>query len=228
MKMTVLRDNGNPNDFSIGIIAVSRHQDALRDGIHRPLTGDVSRVPTAYQDIGYGCTRAARGPLPYKHIGHTAVIARIGGVITFARGFVPQRVNEINIANQQAVMGVIQEVRDWDGVVGAWHDDIAMLEDPTCISYEIHVSQIVATSLPLWFRFRRYVPRNIDYLIYSLLHGRGNSAFNCVGAALTLITEYLDEQLERGRITQNVFEDFLGLVGVDTNQGHLIRRMLQG
>jgi hypothetical protein len=132
--MAVLLNNGNTDDNSVGLVAVSSWQGWLN---HTPSTAKqepgpgygVSNLARLYSTFTWSSPKSAFG---YTKNGHTALVARRGGAIIQVVGFNP---------NSFFLAGLLQTLRGNDITVqGLWYDDAAMINDPTAVSYEINVS----------------------------------------------------------------------------------------
>src|ERR1700674_2009353 len=127
--MTVLANSGRASDNAVGLAAISRHQGVW--GHDPDLRLDIA-PDDGFQDwlqnnLGVGASRLARRPLTEQFTGHTAVFSRVAGQVQFASGFVP------NITEYAgALLGA--------GGGGHWKNDLPMLDDPTCASFEIPVT----------------------------------------------------------------------------------------
>jgi hypothetical protein len=131
--MAVLQNNGEASDHAVGLVAVSSWQGWLN---HSPR-------PSEYEQPGVGASNLYRlwstftlsspkSAFGYVKNGHTALLARQGGVITRVVGFNP---------NSFLLAGLLQTLKGNDITVqGLWYDDTAMIQDPTAISYEINVT----------------------------------------------------------------------------------------
>jgi hypothetical protein len=131
--MTVLLNNGNNADHSVGLVAVSSWQGWLR---HLPRQSDlqqpgygVSNFTRFFSTFTLSSPKAAFG---YFKNGHTALVTRQAGQITHVVGFNP---------HSYLLAGLLQTFQgNAITVQGLWYDDTAMLNDPTAISYEINVT----------------------------------------------------------------------------------------
>ena len=132
--MAVMLNNGNTSDNAIGLVAVSSWQGWLN---HTPNTKNqepgpgygVSNLSRLYSTFTWSSPKSAFG---YTKNGHTALLARRGGSIIQVVGFNP---------NSFFLAGLLQTLKGNDITVqGLWYDDVAMINDPTAISYEINVS----------------------------------------------------------------------------------------
>ena len=205
--MTVQQNSGSANDHSIGLIAMSKHQGLWRHTPNVPYSTapDANFQTWLANNLGIGATRWQRTPMTEQFTGHTAVMTRVAGIATFARGFVPRIVGYPG-----AFLG--------NGGVGTWQDDIGMISDPTCISFEVPLRQANhATGFPAWFQ------ANQDQInIYSLTGGNANNSFNCVLAAVTSMINYL---LDLGGYEGYVEQ----LCTINSSgQGPLMRKMMSG
>lgn len=203
--MTVVANNGNPNDHSVGLVAVSRHQGWMWHTPDIPLQAAPDQGFGAWlgANLGVGAARWQRGPQQFT--GHTAVLARVGGVVTFVRGFVPNR------------LGIPGALLFGAGVGGHWQDDAGMLADPTAVSFEVPVTQPQAGGFQAWF-----LGRAAAFTTYSLRGGNALDTFNCVLAAVTTLVNYL---LDLGGCEPYVQQ----LMAVNTSgQGAFMRLMYGG
>ncbi len=127
-------NNGNANDHSIGLVAVSSWQGWLR---HLPRRSEyqqpgygVSNFTRFFSTLSWSSPKAAFG---YFKNGHTALVARIQGRVHHIVGFNP---------NSYLLAGFLQTLRGNDITVqGLWYDDRTMANDPTAVSYEINVKE---------------------------------------------------------------------------------------
>ncbi len=205
--MTVVQNSGRQSDNSIGLIAISKHQGLFRHNPtinFEPGAGGAAVLPL----LGVGATRLQRTPLIEQLTGHTAIISRVNGQIHFARGFVPN-----------GIIGSLRAVIFGNNVNGQWQNDIGMIRDPTCISYEIPVTWEQADGFEQWFtinciRLDRYQLRRSD----------GFDSFNCVIAAVTFLIDYL-LRLDEGDYHGYV-EQLVNIAG--PGQGPLIRSIMGG
>lgn len=137
--MPVNANNGNGNDHSVGLVAVSSWQGWLwhaprKSGLEQPGFG-VSNFSRLLSTFTWSSPKSAFG---YFKNGHTALVARVGGRIINVVGFNP---------NSFLLAGLLQTIQGNNIVVqGLWYDDMAMIQDPTAISYEINVTQEQAVS----------------------------------------------------------------------------------
>lgn len=204
--MTFERDTHVPTDNGIGLIAISRHQGFWYHTPNSPFLNQPNNP------LGVGTSRWNRYPLVEQLTGHTAVFSRVGGVLNFARGFVPRWYGYIG-----AFLG--------SGGAGTWQDDIHMTNDPTCIGFEIPVTAAEATQFTNWFLLNS---PTID--TYSLTGGNavggGNAAptFNCVLAATTILVNYFAD------LNNPVYRPYIEqLLTIDSSgQGPLMRRIFGG
>ena len=131
--MAVIPNNGNTSDNAVGLVAVSSWQGWLN---HQPRnTGNeqpgygVSNLSRLYSTFTWSSPKSAFG---YTKNGHTALVARRAGTLTHVVGFNP---------NSFFLAGLLQTLQGNDITLqGLWYDDMAMIHDPTAISYEINVS----------------------------------------------------------------------------------------
>lgn len=131
--MAVLMNSGSANDHAVGLVAVSSWQGWLR---HQPRQSEfqqpgqgVSNLTRFWSTFSWSSPKAAFG---YFKNGHTALLIRQGGRITHVVGFNP---------NSYLLAGILQTIKGNDITVqGLWYDDMAMINDPTAISYEINVT----------------------------------------------------------------------------------------
>lgn len=205
--MTVIVDLMSEQTNSVGIAGISRHQGRWR---HRPdmryeVDPDPTLIAWTEQNMGIGSSRLSRSPLLQQFTGHTAVLSRLRGRVQFVRGLVP------NVSGYPwAFFG--------QGGGGHWQDDSAMLDDPTCVSFEIPVTEEDAGNFPRWFRA---VASEIN--VFALKNGDGFNSFNCVLASLTLLINYLLE-------SENDYSSYvIQLTKVrDSLQGHLMQNIMGG
>ncbi|MEA9564525.1 MULTISPECIES: hypothetical protein [unclassified Xanthomonas] len=205
--MTVLLNSMSGQDNSVGIVGMSRHQGWWN---HSPnmryeVNPDRGLITWTEQNLGIGSSRLSRSPLLEQFTGHTAVISRVGGQVQLARGLVP------NVTGYPwAFFG--------EGGGGHWQDDIAMLSDPTCISFEIPVTAEDAENFPQWFDVA-----SSQINVYALRSGDGFNSFNCVLASLTILINYLLD-------STNDYSSYVSqLTKVeDSLQGHLMQNMMDG
>jgi len=172
--MAVVLNNGNLDDHSVGIVAISRHQGWWRHAPDIPweIAPDEDFDEWAGGNLGIGATRWQRGVQQFT--GHTAVLARTAGAVGFVRGFVPN------------LLGVPGALLFGFTANGHWQDDAPMLGDPTAVSYEIGVTQAQANGFPAWFQGRA-----AGIGAYSLRGGDALDSFNCVLAAVTVLANFL-------------------------------------
>lgn len=205
--MAVMQDSGKQSDNSIGLIAISKHQGFFRHNPRinfEPGVGGAAILP----QLGLGATRLQRTPLIEQFTGHTAIISRVNGQINFARGFVPN-----------GIIGSLRAVIFGSNVHGRWQNDIGMIRDPTCISYEIPVTWAQADGFEQWFTIN-----HIRLDRYQLRDSNGFDSFNCVIAAVTFLIDYLlrlDEVYYQGYV-----EQLVSIAG--PGQGPLIRSIMGG
>lgn len=204
--MAVVTDSGNPLDNCVGIAAISRHQGWWS---HNPSVQLVAPDGNEFQDwlrdnLGIGVSRLARRPLTGQVTGHTAVFSRVGGRVTFVRGFVPNFWGYL-----WAFLGA--------GGGGHWQNDAAMLADPTCVSFEIPVDEYASEIFEAWFGNHA-----AGVAVYSLSRGDAKGTFNCVLGAVTLLVNFLVEVHGPPAYIEQ-------LLTVNSSlQGHLIRRINGG
>ncbi|MBU6955156.1 hypothetical protein [Hahella sp. HN01] len=132
--MTVQANNGNNQDYSVGLVAVSSWQGWLR---HTPRRLNVQQegagASNLYRLWSTFSWQSPKGCVGYFKNGHTALVVRQGGVVTHVVGFNPE---------SYLLAGLLQTTRGNNITVrGLWYDDFAMIQDPTAISYEINVTQ---------------------------------------------------------------------------------------
>lgn len=137
--------------------------------------------------------------------GHTAVMARVAGRVEFVRGLVP------NVSGYLwAFFG--------QGGGGHWQNDLAMLSDPTCVSFEVPVPEAEARAFPLWFN-----NASSAINVYALRNGNAHSSFNCVLGAVTVMVNYL---VESGSDQSAYVQQLLKVQ--DSLQGHVMRDITSG
>ncbi|MDR2439610.1 MAG: hypothetical protein LBE12_09620 [Planctomycetaceae bacterium] len=207
--MTVSINNGNINDHTVGFVAASKHQTGWgflgwRHHPHLPLLAPIPLI--IQQQIGYDSTRWNRTPLLQQFTGHTAIMSRVAGNVNFVRGFSPD--------------GILRSFAMLFGcsVAGVWHNDIPMLGDPTCISYEIPVTNIFAQNFDAWS-----LQRSLQLNTYSLRTSDGLNSFNCVIASITMLVNYLMTNGLYHNYAIRIAENLQG-----SRQGDLIQRVLDG
>lgn len=219
--------NSNNNENTIGLVAISSNQNFVSHpapphhyvpatmqhslGIgsswfRRTLTGILSGLTHGF--TSGGISSSIKGALygsAEPTIGHTAVMARVNGAVIFVRGFLPTL-----IQSPLLFFG-----RD---TTGNWVDDFHILNDPTCISFEIPEQNIGdAANLPLWFLQHQH-----NFNIYSLRRGDAFNTTNCVLAAATMLVNYL---LDQGNYDAYVTQ----LLNIDSSsQGRLMGQILGG
>jgi hypothetical protein len=203
--MTVVFDSGVASDHTVGIFAASRHQGLWSHNPDLPLASP----PGGFRgwlaaNLGIGASRLSRTPIHEQFTGHTAVLSRVAGQVQFARGFVPKVVGYI-----QAFLG--------SGGAGHWQDDLALLGDPTAISFEVPVTRQQAEAFPRWFQASSGAIN-----CYALRRGNAHDSFNCVLGAVTVLMNYLTELGG-----YEAYVEQLQKVG-DSSQGHLIRNIMGG
>jgi hypothetical protein len=205
--MTVSINNGNIHDHTVGFVAASKHQTGwgFLGWRHRPpLLAPMH--PIIQQQIGYNSTRWDRTPLVQQFTGHTAIMSRVAGNVNFVRGFSPD--------------GFLRSCAMLFGcsVAGVWHNDIPMLSDPTCISYEIPVTNIFAQNFNAWS-----LQQSLQLNTYSLRTSDGFNSFNCVIASIIMLVNYLMTDGLYYNYAVNIIENLQG-----SKQGDLIQRVLNG
>lgn len=204
--MAVLINSTLETDHTVGIVAISRHQGAWSHTPNRQFEQHPNENFQHWlqQNLGQGASRLARTPLVEQFTGHTAVISRVAGQVQFVRGFVP------NISGfLWAFFG--------SGGGGHWQNDLAMLSDPTCVSFEIPVTQDQAQNFQNWFNAASGVIN-----VYSLQRGNANTTFNCVLAAVTVLVNYLTSfDGHEGYVEQLLTVN-------DSTQGHLMQGITGG
>lgn len=231
--MTVLLNNGNASDHSVGLVAVSSWQGWLR---HQP-----RRDPEGLEQPGYGVSNFTRfistftfsspkSAFGYFKNGHTAMVARSGGQITHVVGFNP---------HSYLLAGLLQTFKGNEiAVQGLWYDDLAMINDPTAVSYEINVSSGEATQFGtliggLVGRSDLGVNSPNTQYLYSFRPAKveprvGGVVGNCGNMALIILCQFL---YEVGK--SNYAELFTQWVGQNQNtmnfgQGPLMGSMTKG
>jgi hypothetical protein len=212
--MTVMQFNGNVGDFSIGLIATSKHQSGEWNMRHQPKMDWVSDPSqsssesqgqlTGYMQsqLGLDSNRWQRGSVQFT--GHTALFVRSKGNAAWSMGWVPKP----GPGNyfQALVMG--------SECVGEWRDDLSMINDPTCVSVEFPVSQPLTEGLISFFHFVKD-----RYTHYSFSVGASGHC-NCVWAAVEVLRDYA---LLKGL----GFAQRLTKVQ-DPLQGHMMQKVLGG
>jgi hypothetical protein len=203
--MTVLLNSTSTSDHAIGITAMSKHQGFWSHSPQRPFENQVGDFGKWLADnLGQGSSRLCRTPLTEQFTGHTAVMSRVAGHVTFVKGFVPN------------VSGYLYAFFGRGGG-GHWQNDIGMLGDPTCISFEVPVTQNQANGFSDWFNTSSTVIN-----VYALKKGNAIDSFNCVLGAVTVLVNYLDEL---GGYSGYV-EQLLSVT--DSMQGHLMQGISGG
>jgi|GEM_PF-5512981 len=137
--MTVLADNTNTNDYSVGLIAVSSWQGWF---YHSPRRMNVQQegngASNLYRLYSTFTKNSPKSCIGYFKNGHTALVVRQAGVITHVVGFNP---------DSYIAAGFLQTFKGNNITVqGRWYNDQPMINDPTAISYEINITQNQATA----------------------------------------------------------------------------------
>jgi hypothetical protein len=146
---------------------------ALNDQTRGPATDYLQR------ELGYESSRWSRlpswNPLDSEQFtGHTAVMVRRRGVVSWARGWVPQF----------SMKNYIQSLLLGGASPGEWQDDQGMINDPTCISYEVAVSdQLCDQFVNYW----QTVSVEFQQYCFTVL---GPRQCNCVWAAVSVLKEF--------------------------------------
>lgn len=223
--MTVHANSGLRTENTIGLIACSKHQSGsyMPWAPHRPridfevALNEQTRGPaTDYmkRELGYDSTRWSRlpsNPLNSEQFtGHTAVMVRRAGVMTWARGWVPQ----LGVANY------VKTLLRGGAAPGEWQDDRGMIQDPTCVSYEIPVSDALCDHfLNHW---RTESAKFVDYCF--TVQGPGRC--NCVWAAVSVLKRFCE--IHRVMLPGNVpaAQRLAGVTG--PAQGELMRLIVSG
>lgn len=212
--MTVARFNGNIADFSIGLIATSKHQSGpwnmrhqpKMDWINDPANADPSsrqKLTTYLQtQIGLDSNRWQRGSVQFT--GHTALFVRSKGTAAWAKGWVPKPGLETYV--QALILG--------GECVGEWRDDLDMINDPTCVSVEFPATELLARMLISYFNSVKG-----HYTHYSFRVG-GAGHCNCVWAAVEVLKDFATEH-------GLGFAQRLSKVQ-DPMQGHMMQLVLGG
>lgn len=188
--MTVVSYSGNAATQAIGLIACSRHQSGsyLPGSQHTPKMDFINpvnggpAVDYLRQNLGYQSTRYSRTYFKFwnseQWTGHTALFARVNGQAAFAQGWVPQA----SVGNyfKSLVLGGESP--------GEWQDDLTMIEDPTCVSVEFPVTQLLASGLvSYWMTTARTQFKTYSYEVL------GPDRCNCAWAAKTVLSTYAGE-----------------------------------
>jgi hypothetical protein len=187
--MTVERNSSKANEFSIGLIACSRHQSGsyLPWAQHRPninFASEVVDTSTDYlvENLGYGERRDARVYYRFwdseQWTGHTALLARRKGIAVWATGWVPKK--EV-LATLKAMIGAT--------VPGEWQNDLPMLDDPTSISLEFPVAPEIIND---FIRFWKTQSAGIANYCFE---GHAGQDANCAWSAVTILRDFLDANL---------------------------------
>ena len=206
--MTVCLDSETASDHAIGIVAMSKHQGFWSHAPQRPFVNQVGAPFSEWLalNLGQGSSRLCRTPLTEQFTGHTAVMSRVAGHVQFVRGFVPV----------PSVRGYIKAFFGRGGD-GHWQNDIVMLSDPTCISFEVPVKRNQAEGFSNWFN-----TSSTAINVYALKNGNAIGSFNCVLGAVTVLANYL---VELGDYSEYV-EQLLSVQ--DSMQGHLMQGISGG
>jgi hypothetical protein len=212
--MTVARFSGDVSDFSIGLIATSKHQSGGWSMQHRPKMdwvndpsdsdpGAQQKLTTYLQSqIGLDSNRWQRGSVQFT--GHTALFARVKGTASWSKGWVPKP--GVDTYVNALLMG--------SECAGEWRDDLDMINDPTCVSVEFPVAQQLTAMLVSYFQ-----TVSGRYTHYSF-HVGGPGHCNCVWAAVEVLRDFA---AEKGL----PFAPRLTKVQ-DPLQGHMMQMVLSG
>ena len=218
--MSVKSDNGNKNDYSLGLIACSRHQSnsLWPSAQHDPkLVFEVDVVDDFLdwlkENVGVGVTRWERldkNSIPefithVQHMGHTALFVREGGIATWARGWVPDG-------------GFLNDIRAYFDmkVQGKWDDkDLDMMNDQTCISLEYAVGKDNCK----WFMSR--FEETYQKLFKKYCTSVGDDSCNCVWFAVESLRHFFKD------ISEHEILSRLDLV-TSCKQGILMKQILDG
>lgn len=188
--MTVVLNTGLASDFTIGIIACSRHQSGsyMPWAQHRPrmdwcvAPNDGPAVDYVRNNLGYESTRYSRTYFKAlqseQWTGHTALFARVQGQAAFARGWVPQA----------GLRNYATSLLGGGEVPGVWQDDLQMIDDPTCISLEYSVKALDPLRL-----MEFWDDHKTDYTTYcfqTLGPGRCNCAWSAVSMLRAFALQY--------------------------------------
>ena len=137
--MAVVLNNGDVNDYSIGILLMeggsARLADPLKSAYKTFDSFVTPRTSASFAETwnskqedrakAYGGHAAAYdGSLTH---GHTAILVRQAGTVTMVSGFVPGD--------------------DPDDATGKWRDDRPMLADPRSVSYEVAVGDVLCDQM---------------------------------------------------------------------------------
>lgn len=212
--MTVSRFSGDVSDYSIGLIATSKHQSSGWRMQHQPKMDWVNDPSTSSPDaqgklttylqsqIGLDSNRWQRGSAQFT--GHTALFVREKGNATWSKGWVPQP--GLDTYFQALVMG--------GECAGEWRDDLDMMNDPTCVSVEFPVAPLYTSMLITFFEAVKS-----RYTHYSFKVGAPGHC-NCVWAAVEVLKNFA---LVKGL----GFAHRLAKVQ-DPLQGHMMQMILSG
>lgn len=189
--MGVVLDSGRNAEYTIGLIACSRHQSGsyMPWAPHKPKIDFEVALKLATRgpameylrdQLGYGSTRWSRMPTwnpidSEQFTGHTAVMVRKAGKVDWASGWVPKF----------TPMNYLYSLLLGGSAPGEWQDDRGMIQDPTCISYEIIVKrpELCDEFLAYWEK----VSRQFESYSFNVRSSRG---CNCVWAAVSILKEF--------------------------------------
>jgi len=228
--MTVQRNNNSATDYSAGLVAVSSYQG------WRHLSGRQSEV----EQQGVGATALNRlsssfsmwNPLQsfgYVWNGHTALIVREAGLATRVVGFNPKHA---------MLTGMMKLFTTQFTTTGEWYDDRPMMDDPTAISYEIHIGQNRAAQFSTYLQSligrSDLGPHSDTTFPFSYTFKPGDMESpdamnsNCGHAALHVINQFLKEW-GMGNYA-DMFRDFLNRDASTRNmaQGRVMGAVTQG
>lgn len=184
--MTVVLNSGSNADFSIGLIATSRHQSGSympwaqhqprMDWVVAPQGGPA--LDYIRNNLGYESTRYSRTYFnalsSEQWTGHTALFVRVQGQAAWARGWVPQA----------GVRNYAQSLIGGGEVAGEWQDDLQMIDDPTCISLEYTVRALDPLKL-----MEYYEDHKTDYTTYCF-RTLGPGRCNCAWGAVSMLRSF--------------------------------------
>lgn len=184
--MSVIEFSGNVGTHTIGLIACSRHQSTSMApwAKHQPKMDFINpvnggpAVDYLRRELGYESTRYARTYFRFwqseQMTGHTALFARVKGQAAWARGWVPQ----------PSASNWATALINGGEVPGEWQDDLAMINDPTCISLEYDVGALDPLRL-----MEYWDDKKTDFTHYAFtVNGIGRC--NCVWAAVTTLKAF--------------------------------------
>lgn len=188
--MTVQAFSGDTADFTIGLIACSRHQSnsMMPWAKHQPKLDFINPVQggPAIQylrdNLGYESTRYSRTYFRFwqseQMTGHTALFVRIKGQAAWARGWVPAP----SVSNYATALVGGGEVP------GEWQDDLTMIDDPTCISLEYKVHLLKALQLITYWENNKATYTNYCFTV------QGPGRCNCVWAAVSMLRDFAGDR----------------------------------